>query len=185
MENQLARLTSPRTSTNSASFENMLMTTRRTPSIGGYGAAATLRVVNPVGSSSARTSFFARRFSTSHVFTATTRGASNIMLGRAAIQERNAASEVAPVSGSGAIVASSAFKARALATAQAQLLPSAEFDAIRAPDIRLSRLKSPRNADYLQRVPALRQLTERISASRNVLSGVHRGTRAFLYRSSK
>jgi len=187
MENQLTRLTSASTTNNSARFENMLMTTRRTPRISGYGAAATLRVVNPVGASSARTSFFARRFSTS----ATAFTATKLAVARAELVERSATAGTKVVSDVGATFTTHLFKSRTLARARTYLVQAPDEDAIRAPDVRLLRLKSPRNSEYILRLPTQPRSTAvltgespRPSRVNGSCAAAQRAARAFTYRTA-
>lgn len=59
------RLVKSSKNANSARFENMLITTRRTPLTIVSGVADTYRALNPASAVIARTSFFSRHFSSS------------------------------------------------------------------------------------------------------------------------
>lgn len=185
MENQLARLTSARSTKNSAHFENLLMTTRRTPRISGYEAAATLRVVNPVGASSTRTSFFTRRFST--VSAQTNRGAlttTKLILGRSGIAVRSAVTELQGISDAQIVRSSANLKSRSIARARAQFDAELENDSATAADIRLLRVKSPRSSEYLLRAPtAVATPLRRQTHERENVRG-HRNARGFIYKTT-
>lgn len=185
MENQLTRLTSARSTKNSAHFENLLMTSRRTPRISGYGVAATLRVVNPVGASSARTSFFIRRFSTAsaqpnQIALATT----NLVLGHSRIAARSSITESKGISDAQVARSGASMKARSIARARVQFDAELEDDLTTTADIRLLRVKSPRNSEYLLRTPTavVAPLRRHISKRENVYA--HRNARGFIYKPS-
>jgi len=94
------------------------MTTRRTPSLSGFGAAATLRVINPVGASSARTSFFYRPFSTNVPHSGRVDyNTATVLLTRAELVERGASSETREFSGASSTLAGNAVNSRVLAKA--------------------------------------------------------------------
>lgn len=185
MENQLARLTSARSTKNSAHFENLLMTTRRTPRISGYEAAATLRVVNPVGASSARTSFFTRRFST--ISAQPNREAlttTKLVLGRSGIAVRSAVTGLQGVSDAQIVRSSASLKVRSIARARAQFDAELENDSATAADIRLLRVKSPRSSEYLLRAPTTVATPLRRQTSVRENARGHRNARGFIYKTA-
>lgn len=156
MEHRYARLTTERSGRNAPRFENMMMTTRRIPNIPGYGAAAALRVINPVGSSTIRTSFFSRSFSTNQ--TAKLKVTQSKLLAyRAELMRRQTTTETQALPHADALVTRNQMKGRAVARARAQELVSAGETGVGAIDLRLVRAKSPRNAEYLQRVTTVKK----------------------------
>jgi hypothetical protein len=154
MENRFTRLTTERHGKNSCYFENMLMTTRRLPVTAGYGAAATLRVVNPVGSFSARKSFFLRTFTTSTALkqpSVNNETAKRVVI-RMAILNRKATPEPRPLSLANAATAHRSLKQVNLARIRAHQIVGSNDAGGGSIDIRLLRAKSPRNSEYLQRL---------------------------------
>jgi hypothetical protein len=151
MEDRFIKLTTERRSRNSSRFENMLMTTRRTPAIGGYGAAAALHVINHAGISTARTSFFRRPFSTaSNLFKPVRILNLGIVSTKISAQLRQRTTEKKVLSD-----AVKAFTHRTVKNSflsKTQILPT--YGSI---DIRNTRLKSPRSTDYLHRKSSINQ----------------------------
>jgi ribosomal protein S4 len=135
----------------------MLMTTRRTPVLGGYGAAASLRVISPVGSApAARQSFFQRRFSTQaraqleEINIPTLR----VALPRMQIVRRRITIETEGVSQSAAVMAHSALKTVLVSKYRLHNTLDGREGGVGSIDARQLRAKSPRNAAYIQRLPA-------------------------------
>jgi hypothetical protein len=189
MENRFARLTTERHGKNSRCFENMLMTARRLPVIGGYGAAATLQVINPVGMSAVRKPFFSRGFATS----------TGVRIARGHMQKwalvtsrmvgirRRTVTESCPVAPLQAVSVHRYLKQNNVSRLRAQQASSSNETGAGSIDFRLLRAKSPRNAAYVQRGPTDKQVvfaqnTKRRSVHRaGVVSqlSVFRSNRAF------
>ena len=158
MEQRYNRLTTTRYGKNSTRFENMLMTTRRTPVLGGYGAAAALQVISPVGSSTVRNSFFHRRFSAqarpqvldTHFQTM------KLITARAHLLRRQTTTETQATSQQTSLATRLKIKSTTIAKARAHSMFSGRDGASGSLDLRLIRGKSPRNADYLRRLPLLK-----------------------------
>lgn len=154
MQNRFIRLTTTRyTIKNSPRFENMLMTTRRTPAIGGYGASANMQVINPVGTAPTRTSFFSKRFST-YGRKSTNRAALNTKLvsERLRALDRFLTSEKMPTSSADSTRNQLALKTRFVTKMRTQQLTDLYTPSLSLVDIRQTRLKSLRNSEYLQRL---------------------------------
>lgn len=153
MENRYIRLTTERFEDSNPRFENMLMTTRRAPVFGGYGAAASLRVVNPAGSFTPRKSFFNRFFSTTSVVQTPTNTdkAPAVLLSRLQIMRRQLS--LLPDGASIAALGSShrALKERGVAKERRQEITNTYSSGTGSIDLRLVRGKSPRSGEYLQR----------------------------------
>lgn len=150
MENRFIRLTTERFGKNSSRFENMLMTTRRTPTIGGFGAAAKLHVINSVGTAAARASFFYRAFSTVSR-SRTHRAAPTVMLTRFDAMRRRLPIATNSVPVAEAVSTHRLLKSRAVTRAKAQQLSLGFQAGAGSLDLRLSRAKSPRSAAYVER----------------------------------
>lgn len=153
MENRFARLTTERLGKNSRCFENMLMTTRRIPVIGGYGAAATLQVINPVGKSAVRKPFFSRGFATSAGVSTARSNMKNwtLVTSRMTGMRRRVVTESHPVAPLQAVSVHRHLKQNNISRLRAQQAVSSNETGSGVIDFRLLRAKSPRNAEYVQR----------------------------------
>jgi ribosomal protein S4 len=153
MENRFTRLTTERHGKNSRCFENMLMTTRRLPIIGGYGAAATLQVINPVGRSAARKSFFSRGLTTRSNYNSQALNNKKLGLVTSRMSEirRHTVTESKPITQALGSAAHRLLKQSSVSRLRAQHTYSANDTGTGSIDLRLLRAKSPRNAEYVQR----------------------------------
>jgi ribosomal protein S4 len=185
MENRFARLTTERHGKNSRCFENMLMTTRRLPVTGGYGAAATLQVINPVGASTARKPFFSRTFTTHAGFKSGQVRTENrtLVASRMAVARRQTVTELYPLAQAHAVATHRLLKQSGLGRARAQQTVSASEIGLGSLDIRLLRAKSPRNAEYIQR----EKLTNKVdlSCAAGVYTNVIATTSTTVFRSPR
>jgi ribosomal protein S4 len=154
MENRFARLTTERFENNSPRFENMLMTTRRTPAFGGYGAAANLRIVNPAGSYVLRHSFFKREFTTtSKVQSKSSRKTDNAALFlRLQLLRRHVTTEKCSLPAATVLKTYRFLKGLGVARGKSRELLASDDTGAGSIDIRLDRTKSPRSGEYLQRL---------------------------------
>lgn len=153
MENRFIRLTTQRKTSNSSRFENMLMTARRTPLIGGYGAAAKLQVINSFGASTTRTSFFRRTLFTRSPISSTSKNLkTTVVKNRLDLIERQQFTNTKTVPPATAAFFHRTLKERLSSNAQlheARTITELNSGSL---DPRHSRVKSPRNAEYLQRL---------------------------------
>lgn len=152
MEHRFAQLTKGQFPKNSRRFENMLMTTRRTPIVGGYGSAATLRVINPAGASLARTSFFSRQFSTQEPLFHYLPAKTKLFTERLLTKGRLAETELVALSSMGSSRIHRFLKGKAIQKSRSQQFQTQDTVSLGTLDIRDVRLKSSRNAEYLQRL---------------------------------
>lgn len=185
MENQYRRLTSERHNVSTPRFENMLMTTRRSPVVAGYGSAASLKVTSPIGSSAIKTSFFTRNF---HSASARNSLEARMVLSRMAFTRRKTTTDAVSLPNVIAASLRSRLKTRAIARARAQQIDNDTLGGYGSLDIRLLRAKSPRNAEYLQRtaetVHRHETMTDVIAhrerSKKSVNEGVHSTSRQFI-----
>lgn len=151
MEHRYIRLTTERNAKNSPRFENMLMTTRRAPVIVGYGAAASLNVISPIGFSSARESFFSRSFFSTACALRIKHTGNSVVIQRMDLDNRQVTASTQPLPHKLASVIHYSSKNRAIRRAKMQQAVSSSETGAGSIDIRLLRAKSPRNSEYLQR----------------------------------
>lgn len=153
MENRFTRLTTERQGKNSRCFENMLMTTRRLPVIGGYGAAATLQVINPVGRSAVRKSFFSRGLTTrsNHNSQPLNSKKLGLVTSRMSEMRRQTVTESQPLAPARGSEVHRLLKQGSVSRLRAQHASSSNDTGAGSIDLRFLRAKSPRNAEYIQR----------------------------------
>lgn len=147
-EIKLDRLSAYKFSPASARYENILIQTRRTPVVTMYGSAAKLSVLRPTGLCPAHTSFFTRRFSTYNQQLVGQNVYDRVNLGRrfATIEEEGLTQAYAGF-------AHRELKGRAADLAKAKQVTAEDQTGPGSIDTRFSRSKSPRNSDYLIRLP--------------------------------
>lgn len=150
MQNRFKRLISPHDLRNSSRFESLLMTSRRSPVIVGHGAASRLKSVNFSGSLSSEGSFFNRQYSTS-TFLKTAHN-QTLVSGRIAAVRRLVSDSITPVSDAAVVSARYSLKARAYARGRSNYALEHHELGAGSLDPRLSRAKSPRNLQFLQRI---------------------------------
>jgi hypothetical protein len=119
------------------------MTTRRSPVIAGRGAAARLRSVSFSGSLSPKGSFFNRSYSTH---------ARDLISSRISYLGRHIVDSSRPISDAAAVSNRYVLKARAYARTRTNYVMNKQETGAGALDLRFSRLKSPRNRQFLQRL---------------------------------
>lgn len=121
----------------------MLMTNRRHPLVNGYGASAEAQVLSPAGSTTKKTSFFKRHFSsTSHPAAVSAR-----LLTR--VRNTNSVEEQTPAPA--LLRPYKSLKERAVAKAQLNHVSEFNLESAGAVDPRLLRRKSPRSGEFLER----------------------------------
>lgn len=126
------------------------MTTRRSPVIVGRGSASRLKSVNFSGSLSPKGSFFTRQYSTS--FPLKSAHARDLVLNRISALRRHSISSSRPLADVTVVSKRYTLKARALARGRSSYVANQSETGAGALDTRFSRLKSPRNREFLQRV---------------------------------
>jgi hypothetical protein len=154
MENKHNRLVSERFGSSSERFENMLITTRRAPLLSGYGAAALQHAVTAIAPAAVRNSFFSKPYSTKAE--AHTRPKYTLLMARAALLRKAAVSSRSEVAPYKEARVSQAMKRLAVARANSRELLGASATQVGTIDPRITRLKSPRSADYILRKPTVK-----------------------------
>lgn len=126
------------------------MTTRRSPVIVGCGSASRLKSVNLSGSLSPKGSFFTRQYSTSSFLR--TSHVRNLVGDRISVLRRHTVDSSRPLTDAAAVSQRYALKARAFARGRSNYVVGNRETGAGTLDIRFSRLKSPRNRQFLQRL---------------------------------
>jgi ribosomal protein S4 len=150
MENRFKRLTNNSSLENSSRFENILMTSRRAPVIVGCGAAASMRQGGVLGSSlTHKSSFFRRSYSTSffRAFSSVPVVADRVLkIQRQVVTSNTALSDYTALS------VKPVLKTRLYAKSQTSHVEASSSVGVGSIDPRFTRMKSPRNRQFLQRL---------------------------------
>ena len=126
------------------------MTTRRSPVMVGRGSASRLKSVSFSGSLSPKGSFFTRQYSAcSYLRTSFTR---DLVSDRISALRRHNAATNRPLSDAFVVSKRYPLKARSLARGRSSYAVNRGETGAGAIDVRFSRLKSPRNRGFLQRL---------------------------------
>lgn len=149
MENKFKRLTSSKSLQNSSRFENVLMTSRRSPVIPGRGASTNLRLGSVISSHLApKSSFFRRHYSTSFPKSSN----SKLIAGRIFKLQRQNYEQISSLPAYKALSLRYALKSRVYAKSHSKYTESSSDLAQGSTDPRFLRMKSPRNRQFIQRL---------------------------------
>lgn len=126
------------------------MTTRRSPVIVGRGSASRLKSTNLSGSFSPKGSFFTRQYSSTSYLKAS--HSHRLVVARISALRRHVVDSSRPLSDAAVVSARYTLKERAFARGRSNYVVSNRETGTGALDIRISRLKSPRSRQFLQRL---------------------------------
>jgi ribosomal protein S4 len=158
LDKRYDRLTSSEVSWKSPRFENMLLTTRRSPIYPGAAAAAAVSITVPGRLPTVQQNFFKRGFSTHTVDKVTPRNSTVRKLTELLSRKRRFSDTVAgDLTDSAAVQIHRQVKNRIIARARHEEFTAPSGVGVGGLDLRLLRGRSPRSADYYNRTHSPKQ----------------------------